>query len=66
MTQQHSITPPLKLMNQLWEDRYSQRIEINVDYVLATAPGGMVSRWGADQELEACCEWSHTVHCIGA
>jgi hypothetical protein len=48
MTQEHPITPPPELVKQ-WVDNL--------------APEGMLSfatqasRWGADQELEACCEW---------
>ena len=48
MTQQHPITPPPELVEQ---------------WVNNLAPKGMLSfanqaaRWGADQELEACCEW---------
>ena len=47
MTQEHPITPPPELVQQ-WVDNL--------------APEGMLSfatqaaRWGADQELEACCE----------
>ena len=46
--QQHPITPPPELVEQ---------------WVNNLAPKGMLSfanqaaRWGADQELEACCEW---------
>ena len=54
MTQEHSITPPLKLMNQ-WEDDILNNRD-NVDYVLDCAwRDGFHT--GADQELEACCEW---------
>jgi hypothetical protein len=48
MTQEHPITPPLELVQQ-WVNDF--------------APKGMMAiatqaaRWGADQELEACCEW---------
>jgi hypothetical protein len=48
MTQEHPITPPPELVEQ---------------WVNNLAPKGMLSfanqaaRWGADQELEACCEY---------
>jgi hypothetical protein len=45
-TQQHPITPPPELVHQ-WAD------------MLASGSGqavfAMAARWGADQELEACC-----------
>ena len=47
----HSITPPPELVEQ-WVNDF--------------APKGMMAiatqaaRWGADQELEACCEWLET------
>jgi hypothetical protein len=49
MTQEHPITPSPELVQQ-WVDNL--------------APKGMLSfatqaaRWGSDQELEACCEWT--------
>ena len=55
MTQEHPITPPPELVQQ-WLSEYSGEIsgEISdVDYALAVR----AARWGADQELEACCEW---------
>ena len=48
MTQEHPITPPPELVQE---------------WVTDFAPKGMMTiatqaaRWGADQELEACCEW---------
>ena len=47
-TQQHPITPPLELVHQ-WADMLASRS----DQAVFT----MAARWGADQELEACCEW---------
>ena len=44
MTQEHLITPPPELMED-WLGLWPQ------DSLLAAA------QWGADQELEACCEW---------
>jgi hypothetical protein len=52
MTQQHPITPPPELVQQ-WEDKYSLHMpEWVLRHVAAEA-----AEWGADQELEACCEW---------
>jgi len=48
MTNQPPITPSLGLVHQ-WADMLSSRSDHAV-FSLAT-------QWGADQELEACCEW---------
>ena len=50
MTNQHPITPPPELVNQ-WCDEDPGGFEM-FDRVATKA-----ARWGADQELEACCEW---------
>jgi hypothetical protein len=50
MTQQHPITPPPELVRQ-WA-------HLPADWN-TVAP--LIARWGADQELEACCEY--LVHC---
>ncbi len=42
----HPITPPPELVRQWWEDPCSFEDSIK-----------QAARWGADQELEACCEW---------
>ena len=42
------ITPPVELVQQ-WADMLSSRSDYAV-FSLAT-------QWGADQELDACCEW---------
>jgi hypothetical protein len=49
----HSITPPPKLVQQWWEqaDQYQDDPKTYFDYVATEA-----AQWGADQELEACCE----------
>jgi hypothetical protein len=59
MTEQHPITPPFELINQ-WhkeacKDPYNGGafIESKVLKYITTA----AAQWGADQELEACCEW---------
>jgi hypothetical protein len=59
--QQHPIIPPSELV-QRWRAAASNvpatlstQTEPRCDYIdyIATA----ASQWGADQELEACCEW---------
>jgi len=52
MTNQHPITPPPELVQQWWESTIPG-IETSVKDQLCT----QAARWGADQELEACCEW---------
>jgi hypothetical protein len=51
----HPITPPTELVEQ-WEKQFLERPTINgcfiQSYIAAKA-----AQWGADQELEACCEW---------
>jgi hypothetical protein len=46
MTQQHPITPPPELVEQWMQDHATK-------YDLARH----AVEWGADQELDACCEW---------
>jgi hypothetical protein len=53
MTNQHPITPPPELV-QAWFDEAvtaSKMFEVKMKFATFAA------RWGADQELEACCEW---------
>jgi len=50
MTQEHPITPPPELIKQWWDNTHGAFYEFE-----AVAP--QAARWGADQELEACCEW---------
>ena len=48
----NSITPPPELVQQ-WQDESSEtQIADHVQYLATRA-----AQWGADQELEACCEW---------
>ena len=47
MTQEHPITPPEWLIEERSADR---------KYSFAD-DAKFFARWGADQELEACCEW---------
>jgi hypothetical protein len=50
MTENHPITPPPELVRQ-WID--TDEGGPNVISRIATR----AAQWGADQELEACCEW---------
>ena len=53
MNTEHPITPPPELLNR-WADAWRQNkpgSEILADVATEAA------RWGADQELEACCEF---------
>ena len=51
-----SITPPRELMKQ-WasEKSYDER-----DWLYELHIAARAAQWGADQELEACCEWLMT------
>ncbi len=53
---EHPITPPPKLVQEWWEqaDQYQDDPRTYFDYIATCA-----AQWGADQELEACCEWLH-------
>ena len=44
--QQHPITPPPELVEQ-WMQSHSTKYDL----------ARQAAQWGADQELEACCEW---------
>ena len=50
MTTQHPITPPPELVQQ-WYDNMGPDPGPFESFAIAAA------RWGADQELEACCKW---------
>ncbi len=60
--QQHPITPPPELVEQ-WRDQWIDDAAEDNTQDLGISPSFMVhiatqaARWGADQELEACCEW---------
>ena len=49
MTQQHPITPPQELRDKWLDEAPNTSV---YDYLIDSA-----AQWGADQELEACCEW---------
>ena len=55
MTNQHPITPPPELIKQ-WVS------ESNHNDPMFAQVAVMAARWGADQELEACCADIHTVY----
>ena len=56
MTEQHPITPPPELVEQWANDSVSMKANaIGKDWEIAFA--SRAAQWGADQELEACCEW---------
>jgi len=51
MTENHPLTPPPELVQQ-WVAEANEYIE-QEEYAFANR----AAQWGADQELEACCEW---------
>ena len=56
MTNQHPITPPPELVQQWLGNHFGTTISGEVsDVELALAT--QAARWGADQELEASCDW---------
>jgi hypothetical protein len=56
MTEQHPITPPLELVHQ-WTSFACEEEDGESWNSIAT----QAAQWGADQELEACCEWTAIV-----
>jgi hypothetical protein len=54
--QQHQITPPPELVQQwvaeIWHEGTPVRVSLSDEHIATLA-----AQWGADQELEACCEW---------
>lgn len=62
MTEQHSITPPDELVMKWWDDG-----PIGDHIGLARYMADQASRWGSDQELEACVEWmNHNCPNVGS
>ena len=57
MTDNHPITPPLKLFRE-WIEYRGTECEDQFWWRIAT----QAARWGADQELEACCADIHTLY----
>ena len=54
MTNQHPITPPPELVQQ-WHVEAMTGFRTNGIYEQDIAT--LAARWGADMELNACCEW---------
>ena len=52
MTENHPITPTLKLFRK-WTEYRGTETEDQFWWRIAT----QATRWGSDEELEACCEW---------
>jgi hypothetical protein len=57
MTQQHPVTPPPELVQQWINEADGGHDPRWQDYEQDIAT--RAAQWGADQELEACCEWLH-------
>ena len=53
--QQHPITPPPEL-RRLWAQQ-AQRMDPHDPVAWMEHVSTQAARWGAGQELEACCEW---------
>jgi hypothetical protein len=51
--QHHPITPPPELVDQWYEASVLESGIMYDEYNFAN----LAARWGADQELDACCEW---------
>jgi hypothetical protein len=54
MTDQHPITPPPELVQQ-WRSEWIHNAPGDLDELGFLAH--RAAQWGADTELEACCEW---------
>ena len=52
MNDKHPITPPPELVLQWREESSTGELHFSPQYLATQA-----ARWGADQELDACCEW---------
>ena len=56
MTNQHPIIPPPDLVDK-WHDQW-MNAWVSARYIRANQwIANQSAQWGADQELEACCEW---------
>jgi hypothetical protein len=54
MASEHPITPPPELVQQWWHEAALRKYSgVDADKHVTS----MAAQWGADQELEACCEW---------
>ena len=52
----HPITPPTELVQQ-WIEKSVSEHDPGVAYSLVDRLATQAAQWGADQELEECCEW---------
>ena len=59
MTDQHPITPPPELMHQWHKEACKDLYKCGTLFESKTLKhiATAAAQWGADQELEACCEW---------
>ena len=55
MTNEHPITPPPELVLQ-WSLESQDEHQPTVAYSMVGLLAAKAARWGADQELEACCD----------
>ena len=58
MTDNHQITPPPELVQEWWDNTHGAFYEFE-------AVATQAAQWGADQELEACCEWADVTGWVG-
>jgi hypothetical protein len=56
----HPITPSIELVKQ-WSDHWHSANDNDFDHALFISI--QAARWGADMELEACCEWLEDFNC---
>ena len=56
MTDNHPITPPPELVNQCWDELRNETQALDAAKAWGRAIA-LAYQAGADQELEACCEW---------
>jgi len=57
MTNQHPITPPLELVDSIWNQFKTGPTRNLLTSEAFREAITKASQWGADQELEACCQW---------
>ena len=58
MTDQHPITPPPELVQQWGHNANLSGVPYNDEHwAYEQHIATRAAQWGADQELEACCEW---------
>jgi hypothetical protein len=58
MTQEHPITPPPELVQQWGHNANLSGVPHNDEHwAYEQHIATRAAQWGADQELEACCEW---------